>query len=357
MRSALHANHPFRIFFISGFISIASLVAVWYYLGPQAAFITLVLMMVEITFSFDNAIINAKVLARMSDFWQQMFMTVGILIAVFGMRLVFPIVLVMITTGLGAGAVTNLALNHPEQYSAQLDKAHPLISSFGGMFLLMLCLNFFFDAGRKVNWISVIERPMQRLGAWWVYTFVCFGVLALCAAIPLNKHPEDTLVAGIIGIISYLVISNLAIAFGKTQEDAERPGKEIVKQAGMAGFIAFIYLQVLDATFSFDGVIGAFAVTQDVVLIAIGLGIGALWVRSLTLFMVKRQVLHAYRYLEHGAHYTIGILAFFLLGGLFVHIPEVIAGLSGIAIVTASVLSSISAARADKKAHHVPVAG
>lgn len=354
MRSALHANHPFRIFFISGFISLASLVGVWYYLGWRAAFLTLVLMLVEITFSFDNAIINAKVLARMSNFWQQMFMTVGMLIAVFGMRLVFPILLVMITTGLGAGAVTNLALNHPEQYSAELDKAHPLISAFGGMFLLMLCLNFFFDSVRQVNWISVIERPMQRLGKWWIYTLVCLSVLVVCAAIPLNEHPRDTLVAGVIGIISYLVISNLAEMFGRTQE-ASQKGKEIVLQTGMAGFIAFIYLQVLDATFSFDGVIGAFAVTQDVILIAIGLGIGALWVRSLTLFMVKRQVLHAYRYLEHGAHYTIGLLAFFLLGGLFVHIPEVIAGLSGIAVVTASVLSSISATRADLKAQHVGV--
>jgi hypothetical protein len=154
-----------------------------------------------------------------------------------------------------------------------------------------------------------------------------------------------------IGIISYLAISNLAEMFGRTQEASQR-GKEIVVQTGMAGFMAFIYLQVLDATFSFDGVIGAFAVTQDVILIAIGLGIGALWVRSLTLFMVKRQVLHAYRYLEHGAHYTIGLLAFFLLGGLFIHIPEVVAGLSGIAVVTASVLSSISATRADAKARH-----
>lgn len=352
----LHSHHPFRIFLISGAISIASLLAVWYYLGPSAAFLTFVLMLVEITFSFDNAILNAKVLARMSYFWQQMFMTIGILIAVFGMRLVFPIVLVMATTGLGAGAVTDLALNNPEKYSAELDKAHPLISSFGGMFLLMLCLNFFFDSGRKVHWISVIERPMQRLGSWWVYTGMSLLVLIVCVLLPANDHQKDTLVAGLIGIFTYLLISNLAEAFGRTQPSESSDSKAIVKQAGMAGFMAFIYLQILDASFSFDGVIGAFAITQDVILIAIGLGIGALWVRSLTLFMVKRQVLHAYRYLEHGAHYTIGVLAFVLLGGLFVHIPEAIAGLSGIAIVTAAVMSSVSAARADTKAGYADVA-
>ena len=151
MQPTLHPDHPFRIFFISALISIGSMVGVWYFFGLQAAFLTLVLMLVEVTFSFDNAIINARVLATMSRFWQQMFITVGLVIAVFGMRLVFPIVLVMITTGLGAGHVIDLAFNHPDQYSHELERAHPLISSFGGMFLLMLGLAFFFDPGRKVN--------------------------------------------------------------------------------------------------------------------------------------------------------------------------------------------------------------
>lgn len=343
----LHPHHPFRIFFISGFISIASVIAVAYFLGWQAAFLTLVLMLVEITFSFDNAIINAKVLATMSRFWQQMFMTIGILIAVFGMRLVFPIVLVMITTGLGAGNVIDLALNKPEMYSAELDKAHPLIASFGGMFLLMLCLNFFFDAA-KSNWIDVIERPLQRLGAWWIYSGVCMILLLIVAVLPWNHHPQDTLTAGAIGIVTYLVISKLADMFGRSQETKST----VIKQTGLAGLMSFLYLQVLDASFSFDGVIGAFAVTTDVVLIAIGLGIGAIWVRSITLFMVKRRTLHAYRYLEHGAHYTIGVLALVLLFGLFVDIPEVIAGVAGLIIVGASIASSVAASKLQAKVGH-----
>jgi len=336
----LHSHHPFRIFFISGFISIASLVGVAYFLGWKAAFLTLVLMLVEITFSFDNAIINAKVLAKMSRFWQQMFMTIGILIAVFGMRLVFPIVLVMLTTGLGAGSVIDLALNKPEMYSAELDKAHPLIAAFGGMFLLMLCFNFFFDAA-KANWIDVIERPLQRLGAWWIYSGICVALLVILAVLPWNHHPQDTLVAGTIGIVTYLAINKLADMFGRTQDTK----KAVAKQVGLAGFMSFLYLQVLDASFSFDGVIGAFAVTSDVILIAIGLGIGALWVRSLTLFMVRRRVLHAYRYLEHGAHYTIGVLALVFLAGLFLDIPEAIAGVAGLVIVGASISSSVAASK------------
>ena len=346
MSDPLHPHHPFRIFFISGTISVGSLVAVAAILGWKAAFLTLVLMLVEITFSFDNAIINAKVLAKMSRFWQQMFMTVGIVIAVFGMRLVFPIVLVMLTTGLGAGSVIDLALNKPDMYSAELDKAHPLIASFGGMFLLMLCLNFFFDAG-KSNWIDVIERPLQRLGAWWAYTGISALLLGVLAVLPWNHHPKDTLVAGAIGIALYLVINKLADAFGQTQDTKGA----IVKQTGLAGLMSFLYLQVLDASFSFDGVIGAFAVTSDVILIAIGLGIGALWVRSLTLFMVRRRVLHAYRYLEHGAHYTIGVLALVLLAGLFFDIPEAIAGIGGLVIVGASITSSVAASNRSKAGH------
>ncbi len=343
----MHPHHPFRIFFISGFLTLLSIAGVWFGLGPQATFITIVLILVEVMFSFDNAIINARVLATMNRFWQTMFLTVGMLIAVFGMRLVFPIVLVMLTTGLGAGHVIDLALNQPDQYSDELVKAHPLISSFGGMFLLMLALAFFFDPGRKVLWISILERPLQRIGKWWIYTFIASVILIIAAMVPFNHHPRETLLAGALGIIIQLGLSKLNDFF--TASQASR-----AKKAGsaMAGFMAFMYLQVLDASFSFDGVLGAFAVTKDVVLIAVGLGIGALWVRSMTIFMVRRHTLGAYRYLEHGAHYTIAILAFVLLGGLFFEIPELVAGLAGISIVGASIFNSISERNADRSKNH-----
>ena len=92
--------------------------------------------------------------------------------------------------------------------------------------------------------------------------------------------------------------------------------------------------------------IGAFAVTQNVVLIAIGLGVGAVWVRSMTLYMVRKKILHAFRFLEHGAHYTIALLAIVLLLGLFFAIPEAVAGVFGVLIIGASVIAS---KRAEKK--------
>jgi len=333
--------HPVRIFFISGLITVLSLAFIAGLLGPEALLIACVLILVEITFSFENAIINAKVLSGVSEFWRKIFLTVGILIAVFGMRLVFPIVIVAITAGLPVGDVIDLTINQPELYAKELHEAHISIAAFGGMFLTMLCLHFFFDAQRKTRWINLIEKPLQNMSQWWLYTAVSLTILAVLSLLPTNPEPRETLVAGLIGIMTYIVIHGLAELFARKQKVA----KAGVLKSGMAGFMSFLYLEVLDASFSFDGVIGAFAVTKDVILIAVGLGIGALWVRSLTIYMVEHRVLHAYRYLEHGAHYTIGVLAAVLLAGIFFDIPELIAGVTGLVIVGSSILSSIRASK------------
>jgi hypothetical protein len=351
MRTLLHAEHPFRIFAISGSLTLLALVLVCYYLGLEAAFLMLVLIAIEVTFSFDNAIINARVLMTMSRFWQQMFLTVGMVIAVFGMRLVFPILIVMITANLSWTRVLDLALNNPDEYAAALHDSHISIAAFGGMFLLMLCLHFFFDASRKIRWIDIVEKPLQRIGKWWTYAVGCLLVLGIITTLPSNQHPTETFIAGLAGIVTYMVVHGLAELFGRGQHSHDT-GK-MVQRAGMAGFMSFLYLEVLDASFSLDGVIGAFAVTKDVVLIAIGLGIGALWVRSFTIFMVRRHVLAAYRYLEHGAHYTIGMLALVLLAGIFFDISEFVAGVIGIGIIAASIASSVLHSRIDRRGSHV----
>lgn len=348
MASVFHSHHPVRIFFITGLITLLSLGYIGLELGTAALLTALVLVLVEVMFSFDNAIINAKILSGMSRFWQTLFMTLGIMIAVFGMRLVFPIVIVMITSGLSAGEVTHLALNDSARYSQVLHDSHVSIAAFGGMFLLMLCLHFFFDPGRKVQWIDIIERPLQRLGKWWAYALCSFIVLLVISFIPFNHHPVETFTAGLTGIVTYMIVHGLAEFFTRQHEKSEKKARsKAIVRTGMAGFMSFLYLEVLDASFSLDGVIGAFAITQDVVLIAIGLGIGALWVRSLTLFMVRRRVLGAYRYLEHGAHYTIGILASMMLLGLFINVSEAIAGLAGVVVVGLSIASSIAVTRSE----------
>jgi len=312
-------------------------------LGYNALFIVIILIIVEITFSFENAIINAKILTKLSRFWQNIFLSVGIIIAVFGMRIVFPIVIVMITTGLGWGPVLDLAFGNPEEYAKALDGAHPQIAAFGGAFLLMLALHFFFDSEREILWFKRIEAWFQRFNAHWGPAAVALVILAILAILPFNNHPTETIFAGSIGVITYSLLQVVIHIFEriKNRSDKKLSGsKKILEQTGMIAFTSFIYLEILDASFSFDSVVGAFAITTDVLLIALGLGVGAVWVRSLTIFMVRRGTLHAYKYLEHGAHYTVLVLSAVLLFGIFLHVPEIIAGGIGVILIGSAIISS-----------------
>jgi hypothetical protein len=121
----------------------------------------------------------------------------------------------------------------------------------------------------------------------------------------------------------------------------EEEGEEVSDAIKRGSLMSFIYLEILDASFSFDGVIGAFAITQDVVIIMLGLTIGAMFVRSLTVFLVRQGTLDEYVFLEHGAHYAIGALAGIMLVSMKHEIPEVVTGLVGALFIGLSVMSSI----------------
>lgn len=337
MKHLFASDHPFRIFAISGLLTLAGIFGVLFGYGASAAVVILVLIAVEIAFSFDNAIINAKIVAKLSPFWQKLFLTVGIIIAVVGMRVVFPILIVAVSAHLSWGDVLNLAFNHPDEYAHKLEEANPAISSFGGAFLLMIALEFFVDDKRKHTWLKYVERPLQRLPTLWSPALISVLAVVGIALLPMNEHASTTLTAGLLGIATHIAIELLTNLFGSHQNNGGSAAKPLT---GLAAFSTFIYLEVLDASFSFDGVIGAFAITSDVVLIAIGLGIGAIWVRSLTVFMVKKGTLGNYIYLEHGAHYTVFVLSLILLSSIFFHLPEAVVGTLGIGFIAASIYAS-----------------
>jgi len=305
------------------------------YLGLSALWPLLILIVIEIVFSFDNAIVNAKILGRLSPFWQNMFLTVGIVIAIFGMRLLFPIVIVALAAHLSLGSVWELALHHPHQYADKLGLAHPLIAAFGGAFLLILTLDFFLNGTHRVLWIGRLEKRLRHLGTWWSPALISV-VVVVASALLSHEHTGQIIRAGLLGVVTFLAMHLLTKLLGRNQP----AGQHVT---GWAAFSLFMYLQVLDASFSFDGVIGAFAITDVVVLIAAGLGIGALWVRSMTVYMVRRGTLDAYRYLEHGAYYTIAVLAVALFISLFVEVPDAITGLIGVGIIGSAIVSSIEA--------------
>ena len=152
------------------FTSIALAIAAWWGFShggmaamTSAIFITLILAVMEISLSFDNAVVNASVLKHWDKFWKTIFLTVGMLIAVFGMRLLFPIVIVAVTADMSMVDVVNLALNSPKEYSAKLIAHHEEIAAFGGMFLLLVFLNFLFDENGDMRF-TWLERKISRFG-------------------------------------------------------------------------------------------------------------------------------------------------------------------------------------------------
>ena len=346
----------FRIFGLSIAITIVSLVVAFIYGGPTALFLTLILGILEVSLSFDNAVINATVLRRMSAFWQKIFLTIGVLIAVFGMRLVFPLVIVWLSAKLNPVEALRLALNPPTDgsptYEQIITDAHPQIAAFGGMFLLMLFLGFIFEE-KELHWLRWIERPLERIGKLDQLSVVVAVVILVITAewIAPDDERSTVLFAGVLGMITYILVNGLGELFNAPEEledDAEseslpRSGpSELAKATGKAGFFLFLYLEVLDASFSFDGVIGAFAITADPIIIALGLGfIGAMFVRSLTVFLVRKGTLSEYVYLEHGAHWAIGALALILMYSIGTHVPEVVTGLVGVVLIIAALISSI----------------
>ncbi len=329
----------------SALLTLLSVAAAAVWVGPSAAYTVVVLIAIEVAFSFDNAVVNAKVLDHMSRIWQQVFLTVGMLVAVFGMRLVFPVAIVVVTAGLGWGQVIDLALHHPEEYAHHLELAHPTISAFGGAFLLTLALYFLFDDDREEQWLRRLEKRLQRLGGyWWLAPLGALLVVGVTALVPGNEHVGTTLRAGIAGIVVYTLLHQ-AIAFMDKKQAALTTG---AKRTGWAALGAFLYLELLDASFSFDGVLGAFAITNNVILIALGLGVGALWVRTLTIQLVRHKSLSNYIYLEHGAHYAILALAIALFVSIIHSVPEVITGFVGIVIILLAFQASRQARTAKK---------
>ena len=341
-----------RTFGWSFAVTALGLLAALLYGGPAGLALVAVLAVLEISLSFDNAVVNAKVLERMSPFWQRIFLTVGIAIAVFGMRLVFPLLIVGITAQLNPVEAIDLAFNDHEAYADRMHEAYPMIAAFGGMFLMMLFLDFVFEE-RADKWLPWLERPLARIGKLDQLSVVVAGIALAYVAGNHAEDPGRVMIAGVLGMVTYILVNGLGELFsqsGDVDEDDEEDGASapartgpngLVLATGKAGFFLFLYLEVLDASFSFDGVIGAFAISTDPVVIMLGLGIGAMYIRSLTVFLVRKGTLHEYVYLEHGAHWAIGALAICMLISIGTHVPEWITGGLGSALIIAAFLSSV----------------
>ncbi len=310
------------------FIILLGLSGAFLWGGIHALALTLMLSVLEISLSFDNAVLNSSVLQKMDARWQHRFLTWGILIAVFVVRFLLPIIIVGFVTHLSLSDVFFLAIQKPSEYATLLEATKTTISSFGGIFLLLVFLSFLFDQKRDIYWLGSFEKKLNAIGK----TKALHIILALVVLIGIQAflpEPEKlpAIIAGSVGIILFVILNSLTTLLNRN-----------VTKVKHSGLIQFIYLEVLDASFSLDGVIGAFAITKDIVTILIGLIIGAIFVRSLTLFLVHKGTLNKYRFLEHGAHYAIGALAIIMLISTKIHVPETITGLIGVSFIGLSLL-------------------
>jgi uncharacterized protein len=309
-------------------------IGVWYQAGVSALLLVVTLSILEVTLSFDNAVVNARILKKMNPLWQQRFLTWGILLAVFGTRFLLPIVIVSVAVLASPLYITKLAFSDPLAYSHLLEGVHGSITAFGGMFLLMVSLKYFFDKAKNIHWIHSIERHLVKWGHIEAIEIALAILLLVAISFMTTYSQAEILVAGLIGLLLFIIMEGVAGSLSIESEEI----------AG-AGLTLFIYLNILDSAFSLDGVIGAFALTTNLLIIMVGLGIGAYFVRSMTIYFVRENTLAELVYLEHGAHWAIFGLSIAMILNLVIHIPETITGLIGLVFVLFAYMSSRRARR------------
>ena len=310
--------------------------------GFKCIFIAFVLSVLEVSLSFDNAVVNAMKLETMSEKWQHRFITWGIAIAVFGMRFLFPLLVVSIFANINILKVLNIAINNSKLYAFYLHQTHAPIVTFGGAFLIMLFMGYFFNSKKELDWIVPIEKPLKKLPGTKIFdTLIALAIVDVVQMIQPAPIRMNVLLAGISGIIVFLLIDTISNKLETLNDKREKSCCNTKKVLGCSCFISFMYLELIDASFSLDGVLGAFALSNDIIIITIGLAIGAMFVRSLTLLLVEEKTLTSYPYLEHGAHWAIGVLAILMFVSTVVEVPEVVTGLSGLVFIVGALISSI----------------
>lgn len=335
-----------RYFYGSFFWSVVGLIVaglIGYRMGGQElagkfVFTCFVLSLLEISISFDNAVVNATVLKNMTPLWQRRFVTWGILIAVFGMRLAFPVIIVALSVWIDPIETIQLAIFDPDRYSEIMQTVDAEVASFGGTFLALVAMKFFVDTDKVIHWWRWVEEPLTKVGRFHaIETALMLTFLWLFSKTLPPDESYSVLVAGVCGVVTFLLVEGLG--------ELLRVPDSAIQNLHKASAGMFLYLEVLDASFSFDGVIGAFAITNNLFIIMIGLGIGALFVRSLTIMMVERGALDAFIYLEHGAFWAVGALATMMFIGVHHHLNEAITGGIGLFLIGWSVWASYVAKR------------
>lgn len=276
----------------------------------------------EIVSSIDNAVINAEVLGTMSERGRKWFLLYGILFAVFIVRGLLPWLIVWITNpSLGViGSFTATFSNDPHVMES-IEKSTPVLMLGGGVFLLFLFLHWLFIEDKNFGLPG--EEFFSKNGAWFyaVVSVILVGIVALAV-----KYDPILALSAVVGSSAFFITDG----FKKNAEENEQ--RLLSGSSAMSDFSKILYLEIIDTTFSIDGVLGAFAFTMSIPLILIGNGLGAFVVRQLTMSNVEN--IKKYIYLKNGAMYSVLCLGVVMvLEGFHIEIPEYISPLATIFII------------------------
>ncbi|MCK9578359.1 DUF475 domain-containing protein [bacterium] len=250
----------------------------------------------EIVSSIDNAIINAHVLKTLPNKFRKIFLFWGIIFAVFIVRGFLPFVIVWMTDpSLSLFQVIGAAFSSDEAVSKSLESSKPLLLLGGGAYLFLIFISWLFLEEKKYAFF--LEKYIHKQGVWFYAIASIFTVLIVYFSIKVNPILA---LAGTIGISAFFITDGF-------KKNAEEKEKEMLSgSSNMSAWSKILYLEAIDASFSIDGVIGAFAFTMSIPLIILGNGIGAFIVRDLTIKGIDK--ISKYAYLKNGAMYAVGVL-------------------------------------------------
>jgi len=258
------------------------------------------LVVFEVVNSVDNAVVNATVLKTMSMLWRKRFLLIGIITSVFLVRFLLPLLIVWISVPTLSISGIFLAFSGQSGIAAKaIELQKPIILMFGGVFLLYLYFHWLFIEKKEPLFI---ERYLKEKHGVW---FFAFAAISLVVIMYLARANPMVMLAAAIGSATFFILYGLK----ETAESSER--NMMAGSSELSDLSKFVYLEVLDTTFSFDGVVGAFAFTINLLFILIGLGIGAIVVRELTIKGI--DTIGKYKYLKNGALSSIGFLGLFML--------------------------------------------
>lgn len=290
----------------------------------------------EIISSVDNAIVNAHVLKTMPEKYRKIFLFWGLLFAVFLVRGLLPFIIVWLANpSFGVMEVWSAAFSNSPQILESLNRSKPLLLLGGGIYLFLVFLAWMFLEEKKYAFL--VEGFLHRQGVWF-YAFASIITTGIVYA-ALKVNPILAL-AATVGVSAFFITDG----FKKNAEETE---KKMLTSSSMSAWSKILYLEVLDASFSLDGVIGAFAFTMSVPLIILGNGLGAFVVREMTIKGIN--VISRFAYLKNGAMYSIGILGGIMVLEAFGHeFPFWLAPVSTFSLLIIFLMLSVSANKKEK---------